>query len=114
MKITLPWPPAILSPNDRSHWRKKNKAKKPYKEACYYLGITARRIELPPEGPIPVTITFHPPDNRRRDRDNMIASFKAGQDGFAMAIGVDDHRFQPTYKVEEVWPQGAVVIDIDP
>lgn len=37
-----------------------------------------------------IAVTFRPPDKRRRDKDNMIASFKSGQDGIADALGVDD------------------------
>ena len=32
-------------------------------------------------------------DRRARDDDNIIASFKAGRDGMAQALGIDDKRF---------------------
>lgn len=59
---------------------------------------------------IPVTITFHPPTKRRYDLDNRIASFKAGQDGIAQALAVDDSRFEPTYKRGEPVKGGKVVV----
>jgi crossover junction endodeoxyribonuclease RusA len=59
-----------------------------------------------------MTITFHPPDARRRDRDNMIASCKALMDGLSDALGVDDAYFIPTYAVGNIVTGGAVVIDL--
>jgi crossover junction endodeoxyribonuclease RusA len=59
-----------------------------------------------------MTVTFHPPDNRRRDRTNMEASMKAGFDGMADAMGVDDNRFAPTYRKGEIVKGGKVVVTI--
>lgn len=42
---------------------------------------------------IALWLTFYPPDRRSRDDDNLIASFKAGRDGLALALGIDDKRF---------------------
>lgn len=41
-----------------------------------------------------VSLTFLPPDRRRRDLDNLIASMKSGLDVLADALGVDDNRFK--------------------
>jgi crossover junction endodeoxyribonuclease RusA len=41
-----------------------------------------------------VHLHFVPPDRRRRDLDNLIASMKAGLDGLADALGVDDSRWK--------------------
>ena len=57
-----------------------------------------------------MTITFHPPCKRKRDRDNMIAAFKSGQDGIAECMGVDDHRFVPTYRVGAPVKRGCVLV----
>jgi crossover junction endodeoxyribonuclease RusA len=38
-------------------------------------------------------LEFYPPDRRPRDDDNMVASFKAGRDGIAQAMGINDKRF---------------------
>lgn len=48
-------------------------------------GIQQRKIRL----------LFSPPDKRRRDIDNMLASMKASLDGIALAIGCDDVEFCP-------------------
>lgn len=44
-------------------------------------------------GEIVFMVDILPPDKRRRDDDNIIASFKSGRDGIADAIGIDDCRF---------------------
>ncbi len=48
-----------------------------------------------PEGEIRLTITFVMPDKRLRDTDNCLAAAKAGLDGMADALGVNDRQFQP-------------------
>jgi crossover junction endodeoxyribonuclease RusA len=122
MKVLLPFPPAKLSPNARGHWAAIAKVKKDYRWQCAIQ--TRARLRKPvswwdapsaaaiAQRPLPITITFNPPDRRARDRDNMIAAFKSGQDGFADAIGVDDSKFEPTYRVGEPVKGGSVTIEI--
>ena len=93
--IILPWPPAGLSPNARLHWSRKAKLAKAYRADCHWLDRHAEP-DAPADGPIPVRITFCPKDRRKRDIDNMLASFKAGLDGVADALGVNDSRFEIT------------------
>lgn len=93
--VLLPWPPRELSPNSRTHWRAKATRAKAYRADCHWLTRHAEP-EAPADGPIPVRITFCPRDKRKRDLDNMLASFKAGLDGVADALGVDDSRFEIT------------------
>lgn len=109
MIVELPWPDKRLSPNARTHWAIKAKAVKAYKETCYWLMRKAGRPTL--GDVIPVTITFYPPTKRRYDLDNRVASFKAGQDGIAQALSVDDSRFEPTYKRGEIVNGGKVVVE---
>jgi len=46
-----------------------------------------------PDSPrIALWLDVYPPDRRARDDDNIIASFKAGRDGLALALGIDDKR----------------------
>lgn len=46
--------------------------------------------------PLHVELVFRPPpDHRERDRDNLLASMKAGLDGVASALQIDDSRFRP-------------------
>lgn len=58
-------------------------------------------------------LTFYPPSAHKRDDDNLEAAFKAGRDGVAEAMGVDDNRFQVTREVGGVVSGGCVMVRID-
>lgn len=111
--VELPWPPKELSPNARLHWAEKRKYTTAYKSSCWAVALGVFGC-LPREWPdtVEMTITFFPPDKRRRDDDNIIGSFKAGRDGLAEAMKIDDSRFRPTYKFAHMWREGKVVITI--
>jgi crossover junction endodeoxyribonuclease RusA len=105
MTVTLPWPPKALSANSRKDRRYSTAERKQYKQDCWVLTKEAkfRAFHL--------DITFHPPDGRRRDLDNMLAGIKYGLDGVAAAMGIDDSFFEFTIrKGEPVRPHGAIVI----
>jgi len=109
--IILPWPPKELSPNSRMHWAKRNTHKVIYRDTCY-LTTLGYKATVEGDGPIPITIDFYPPDRRHRDADNMVSAFKAGQDGLANALGVNDRRFQPVYRFNEPIKGGCVVVTL--
>ena len=109
--ITLPWPPKELNPNKRLHWAVRNPHKVIYRDACHLLTYNAK-LSVPDEGPIPITVDFYPPDRRHRDDDNMISSFKAGRDGIANALGVNDRRFQPVYRFNDPVKGGRIVVTL--
>lgn len=96
--VMLPWPPKALSPNSRKHWRAVAKAKAAYRAACATQAVVqgAKRISAEK---LAVHLEFHPPDKRRRDMDNMIASMKSGLDGLADVLGVDDNRWRLSVEV---------------
>jgi hypothetical protein len=105
IELTLPWPPKDLSPNARVHWSRRSKAAKAYRELCFW---EAKRLlaaggwqDLPEEGDLHLWIDFYPPDRRHRDDDNMLASFKAGRDGLADAMKINDKRFRSHPYVKE-------------
>jgi crossover junction endodeoxyribonuclease RusA len=91
--IILPWPPRELSPNARAHWRKKAPIAKAYKHACWALTKESGLV-VPDALKLSLWLDFYPPDNRHRDDDNIIAAFKSGRDGLALALGIDDKRFR--------------------
>lgn len=105
--IELPWPPKELSPNARVHWGKRSKLAKTYRETCRLLckqtGVTA------PAGRALLVLEFVPPDRRRRDDDNMVSSFKAGRDGLADALGIDDSQFIMRFSVSDTPVKGGTV-----
>lgn len=100
-EVTLPWMPKELSPNARLHWSKKSKAAKAYRMACFALTLEAGIRGVDWDGDIHAWIDFYPPDKRHRDDDNCIAAFKAGRDGIADAMSVNDKRFRVHPYVKE-------------
>jgi crossover junction endodeoxyribonuclease RusA len=113
ISLEFPWPPADLSPNRARnvHWSRKAEATRNYRRAAMVLTRNAVK-SWTAEGEIPLSVMFYPPDNRHRDRTNMEAAFKAGFDGIADAMGVDDCRFVPTYHRGPPVKYGKVVVTI--
>jgi crossover junction endodeoxyribonuclease RusA len=115
-RIELPWPAKELSPNARGHWAKMARFKKGAREFAYWTlmqtGMRTVYIEWLNDVP-QITITFCPPDKRRRDLDNAIASFKSAQDGIADALGIDDSRWAVSYRFGDVVKGGRVVVQLN-
>lgn len=107
--LSLPWPPKELSPNAkrRKHWRVYQPFAKRYRADCFWLTKAARI-----RGSAILSVTFYPPDRRKRDDDGMIGAFKAGRDGIADALGCDDHAFRPSYHFADPVKGGRVVVEI--
>lgn len=109
--FTLPWPPRDLSPNARhAHWSQLARAKKRYRSAC--------ALQAKGQGAYPmvadrlkVHLRFVPPDRRARDLDNCIASMKAGLDGLADVLGVDDSRWTLSAELAS-GPGGLVLVEV--
>lgn len=108
--ISLPWPAKALSPNfrSRSHWPRTNAIAAHRKLAW---GATLQAMGCAATGEL-LAVTFNPPDRRKRDDDNMIASAKAYRDGIADALGCDDHNFFPEYRFGNPTKGGAVIVEI--
>ena len=92
MNLILPWPPNSCSPNARKHWTTVAAAKRRLRRDWYIVArsqgagaITCKTLS--------VSIEFAPPDRRRRDVDNLLASCKAGIDGLSDLFGVDDSKW---------------------
>jgi crossover junction endodeoxyribonuclease RusA len=119
LTITLPFPPSELMPNRRlgKHWGATNSAKSKAFDDAYTLAYQAisqyRGPWHPTNGRVPVTLTFLPPDKRRRDLDNLLAASKSALDGVAAALRMDDREFEPvTLKRGDVSANGALVVEI--
>lgn len=105
--VILPWPYDGLWPNDRKHWAVKSKATKAYR-------FTAKSMCLGAEPGI-IRVAFCPKSKGPfPDKDNCIAAFKAGQDGIADALNVNDRDLTVTYEFGERCKDGAVIVDIIP
>lgn len=114
-EVELPWPAKELSPNARQHWAAAARAKKAYRARCRALGLAAGLGLVPASAErLAVHLDFFPPDKRARDWDNMIASMKAGLDGLADAMGVDDSRWRLGFEVwDEPVKEGRVVATVE-
>lgn len=75
----------------------------------------AGRPAWPAGGTPLLVVEFVPPDRRRRDDDNLLAMFKAGRDGLADALGIDDNVFATQIRMsKETTKGGAVRVRIEP
>lgn len=92
-KLFLPWPDKVLSPNARKHWTVVAKAKKKAKNDTYYA-VLEQGIGKIEADRITVRVSFYPPNRHRYDDDNLVARSKAIFDGLALAIGVDDSKWE--------------------
>lgn len=88
--LNLPWPPRALSPNVRTHYMAVARFKRQYRRDCYYATLSGGAKAC---GPQILSFVFRPPHNRRYDKDNLIAQMKAGIDGIADALHIDDQHF---------------------
>lgn len=91
-RVDLPWPHPSLSPNAHVGWRTKHRHRHSYRHTCSWSCVDQKIRKIEAES-IKATIIFSPPDARRRDVDNMLASIKAAIDAVAEAIGVDDSKW---------------------
>lgn len=109
--ITLPWPPQTLNANSRGHWRKRAASTK---LARWQAAMLAREAKVPMAPEAALTFTYHPPDKRHRDAQNLPGMCKAYIDGIADGMGVDDRGFECRFpsKFAEVRKGGAIVVDI--
>lgn len=116
LRIELPWPDPVLSPNWTGKLRHKLRAKVLACDTAYYLVLEALQAGgLSLDGDrtdIPLQVTFYPPDRRRRDRDNFQAALKHQFDGIALALGVDDALFRPVYEWGAINKPGRVIVTI--
>ena len=109
LRVELPWPPRELSPNAHVHWTRSAEAKQTAKAqgCCLTMELFQGQLIRMSGGwaeSYEASYTFHPPDKRKRDIDNFLASMKHYQDGVCAALGIDDTRIKRT-----VIEWGAVV-----
>jgi crossover junction endodeoxyribonuclease RusA len=115
VKIILPWPDKHLSPNARAHWRPIAAKKKKARIDATWATLAAEGFhdfEPPASGQMRVQVTYFPPDARKRDMDNAVASSKALFDGIADALDVDDSRFCYEYQFGAPEAPGRVQVEL--
>jgi crossover junction endodeoxyribonuclease RusA len=117
-RIELPWPAKELNPNRRG-WGKgamhrHARLAKGAKELAHWTACAGGWTGYEPtEEALQITVTFHPPDRRRRDLDNLLASFKSSLDGIALALDIDDSRWTPIPRRGDVVKGGRVVVELN-
>lgn len=111
--LFLPFPQKVLSPNARHHWAKLASFKKAYRKVCGWKAKADGLGQIDADA-LDVKVTFFPPDKRRRDLDNMLASLKSGLDGVSDVCGIDDSKWTITLcKAASVAPDGMVKIELE-
>lgn len=113
MTLTLPLPTASHNPNSKAHWRKKAKAKAEARNVAKLITLEALKGQPAP----PFTgysLTFYHKQARKRDDDNLAASFKAYRDGIADALRIDDNALRqltfPTSLIDPNKPRLEVTL----
>ncbi len=95
--VILPWPPMELSPNHKRKVYPKTLSRiiRNYRATARILTYeVAQKVRIRNVvGKVNIEFHFYPPDNVRRDEDNLLATMKAGIDGIADAICVNDWFF---------------------
>ncbi|MCC6480309.1 MAG: hypothetical protein IT552_14020 [Sphingomonadaceae bacterium] len=112
LTIVLPFPPSSLTPHAKGYWRAKHAATKAYRALCAQEAM-AQGLRQVSAKAIRARVTLHRP-NLRRDYQNCISCFKAGVDGLADRIGVDDRYWKIDFVDGELdRPKGRVVVEIE-
>ena len=110
--IELPWPEKWCNPN-MYHRYATARARKEQKKYAYYMTLS-KRFGNWDWSEVAISYTFYPPDKRKRDLSNFVASMKGAEDGIALALGVDDSHFHPQApQWGEVTPGGKVVARLE-
>ncbi len=84
------------------------RAKKRYRQACAWTA-KAQGVGRIDAEQLKVHLVFVPPDRRSRDDQNLIGAMKAGLDGLADVLGVDDSRWHVTHDPYGVAEIGGMV-----
>jgi crossover junction endodeoxyribonuclease RusA len=109
--VSIPWPVPVLWPNNRAHWAAKAKRRKAQKEAAWALTLAERTPKLG-DGRVSVTLTFRKADRGRYDLDGALSACKGALDGIALALGVDDSRFDVRPVLGDPVAGGAVIVEV--
>lgn len=116
--LKLCWTRPPVTSNDqrrKGHWSQQRKAKAEVTEAVAWL---ARSEQLPRITRAAVTVTWWPPDRRRRDADGLAPFTKACLDGLTPPEGAvleDDHAGvvpSVTMRIAEPQPPGRLELEL--
>jgi crossover junction endodeoxyribonuclease RusA len=109
--LYFPWPNSRLSPNRRIDRRALIADKHQAREIGYLItkdaGLSFPAVELE------MKLTLCPPDNRKRDDDNIYSAFKSYRDGMFQALGLDDRLIRRAIiEWGGVCDRGVVIVEL--
>lgn len=114
VSVVIPWPARELSPNARVHWAKKGDA------VATARGFTSamteyRRGAFGDGVPLEMWVLIEPPNLKKRDLDNILASLKPSIDGIADGVGFNDAQIESVH-LHRMPPikGGRITIEIEP
>ena len=87
--VVLAWPPRACQPNSNAHPHTRSTARRLQRGQA--AAATLLLDDLPAADVLQAELLFVPPDRRRRDLDNLVASMKGAIDGVFDEQGRDDH-----------------------
>lgn len=105
--LTLPWPSSHLLPNHTlgKSYHTFSGEKRIARETAFVIA-KENKLRLTRKNKVKLSMTFHPPDRRRRDLDGLLSACKPSLDGICLALEFDDSAFDPI-----VLRRGEVVKD---
>ncbi len=116
LTVTIPGtPPREVSPNARVGWQVKARYTKVYRVMAYLATLAAGGGTFAIDGPIMLSVTYAWEKGRRTvDDDSAWALFKAGRDGMADALEVNDRRFRcgSVEQVRDPEGRGFTVVEL--
>lgn len=89
MKILFPFPSSKLSPNNHTDRRWLTKDRQ-FARRIGYLITKDAKLVFGKDAKLQMYILICPPDNRKRDDDNILSAFKSYRDGIFQALEMDD------------------------
>ena len=97
LELSFPWPVPALFPNAarKQHWHTLRETARTLRQVAFAETWNSKNGWTRGGGPWQLTLTFCPPDRRRRDLDGCLSAIKAAIDGMAEALNIDDADFWP-------------------
>ena len=109
--LRFDWPSRDLSPNRHIRWQAKNNPRAQAKRDAYIIAKACGKKA--PDGDLHAYLMFCPPDKRKRDLDNLLASMKPSIDGACEALSIDDSRIKEiSVKWGAITKNGAVLMEL--
>ncbi|MDQ3514186.1 MAG: endodeoxyribonuclease RusA [Chloroflexota bacterium] len=116
LTVTIPGtPPREVSPNARVGWQARARHTKAYRQTAYLATMAAGRVAFDGDRPVYLALRYAWETGRKSlDHDNALALAKAGLDGVADALGVNDRQFrcESVEQVRDPEGRGFTVIEL--